>query len=180
MYCEETYRTNEYCTLKVNKQILSYLGCYIVGRNSPLIYQIMCDGDVNRLKWIHKNGYPWNNEECNYAAIAGSVECLQFAYLNGCRVNDITCSAAALGGNLECLRYLHMSECPWDKHTCSFAAFGGHVECLMYALDEGCLSDEDVCLFTVGNTPELSLEGFKYKLEHLRILKKSLIAPLRA
>ena len=67
-------------------------------------------GDLELLKQAHKNGYPWYEDTCLYAAENGHLECLKYAYENGC---------------------------PWSINTYKNAEFNKHLECVKYARDNG-------------------------------------------
>ena len=62
-------------------------------------------------QWLHKNGCPWDEQTCIWAAGGGQLNCLQWAYKNGC---------------------------PWDEYTCLKAEYYRHIECLKYARENGC------------------------------------------
>ena len=62
---------------------------------------------------------------------------------NGCPWDEGTCCWAAYNGHLECLKYLHENGCPWDEGTCSWAASNGHLECLKYLHENGCPWNRD-------------------------------------
>ena len=67
------------------------------------------------LKYLHKNGCPWNAEATCGAAANGHLECLKYLHKNGCPWNSRATSYAAKNGHLECLKYLHQNGCPWDR-----------------------------------------------------------------
>lgn len=46
-----------------------------------LSYLAAKNGDLDILKYAHKNGYHWNNSIC---AVASNLECLKFLHENGC------------------------------------------------------------------------------------------------
>ena len=75
-------------------------------------------GHLERLKYLHENGYPWDKWTCRAAAEGDHLECMKYLHENGCPWNEGTCRTAARGGHLECLKYLHENGCPWDKRAC--------------------------------------------------------------
>ena len=102
-------------------------------------------GNLEVLKYAHKNGYHWNKNTCNYAALNGQLECLKYAHENKCPWNIDTCTYASINGHLECLKYAHDNKCPWNKETCRNAAANGHLDCLKYAHENGCPWNKDTC-----------------------------------
>ncbi len=82
---------------------LKYVTCAAVARL----------GHLDRLKYLHENGCPWDESACDAAVEGGHLECLKYLHENGCAWDEDTCTAAAEGGHLECLKYL----CENDTHT---------------------------------------------------------------
>ena len=104
------------------------------------------DGNLNCLKWSHKNEKcKWYRDACTNAAESNHFECLKYAYENGCAWHKRVCEFSACNGNLEMLKYAHENGCDWDKDTCAFAAECGNLECLKYAHENGCEWDEETC-----------------------------------
>ena len=70
------------------------------------------------LKWLRKQGCPWDEE---------------------------TCAFAADGGHLELLKWARNKGCPWDMETCANAYDNGHSEVLEWAREHGCpcFSDDE-------------------------------------
>ena len=89
-------------------------------------------GHLERLKYLHKNGCPWDERACEAAVFWGHLECLKYLYENGCPWDKRACEAAAEGGHMECLKYLHENGCPWSEWAREAAAEGGHLECMKY------------------------------------------------
>lgn len=96
------------------------------------------EGNLDVMRLLRDNGFPWDQRVCNFAAKRGHLECLKFAREGGCPWGSSVCLNAAKGGHLECLKYAHEGGCPWDIDTCESAAKGGHLECLEYARERGC------------------------------------------
>ena len=96
------------------------------------------EGQLEILKWLRANDFPWNESTCLWAAKCGHLEVLQWARTNGCQWNELTCHSAALGGHLEVLQWARANDCPWDAKTCSRATRGGHLEVLQWACANGC------------------------------------------
>ena len=71
---------------------------------------------------------------------------LKYLRKNGCPWNEGLCENAALGGHLEVLKWARENERPWDESTCSAAAYRGHLEVLKWARANGCSWDRDKCL----------------------------------
>ena len=80
---------------------------------------------------------------CQAAARSGQLEELKALRADGWPWDQDTCSAAALGGHLEVLQWARANGCPWDRWTCRWAAKGGHLEVLRWARANGCPWDEN-------------------------------------
>ena len=78
---------------------------------------------------------------CQAAARSGQLEQLKVLRADGWPWDRDTCSAAALGGHLKVLRWVRANGCPLDKGTCDWAAHGGHLELLLWARANGCPCD---------------------------------------
>ena len=114
-----------------------YLLCVAAARN----------GDLEALKALLEDDYPWDDDTCAYAARGGHLEILKWARENGCPWNGSTCAFAAKGGHLETLKWARENGCPWSAWTCANAARGGHLETLKWARANGCPWDKATCWF---------------------------------
>jgi hypothetical protein len=103
------------------------------------------EGQLEVLKWLRENDFPWSERTCNVAAQGGHLEVLQWAHANGCPWDWETCRMAALRDHLEILQWARANDCPWDATTCSGAAEGGHLKVLQWAHANGCPWDERTC-----------------------------------
>ncbi len=83
---------------------------------------------------------------CTSAAGKGQLECLKYLHANNFPWNHYTTLSAAGNGHLECLIYLHEQGCPWSEQTCKNAAKNGHLECLTYAVENDCPIEIQECL----------------------------------
>ena len=99
-------------------------------------------GQLEELKVLRADGWPWDAETCHAAANSGHLEVLQWLRANGCLWNWATRAYAAGGGHLEVLQWARASRCPWNDFTCTMAAKGGHLEVLQWAHANGCPCDE--------------------------------------
>ena len=80
------------------------------------------------LKYLRKNGCPWNEGTCSHAAWEGHLHVIKYAHENGCPWDEETCSHAAWTGQLHVLQWARENGCPWDEETCrSKAIRGGEV-----------------------------------------------------
>ena len=95
-------------------------------------------GHLETLKWARENDCLWDRKTCANAAKGGHLEVLKWARDNGCRWNKETCAGAAMGGHLEMFKWARENGCPWDEDTCWAAASGGHLETLKWARENGC------------------------------------------
>jgi hypothetical protein len=112
-----------------------------------LLQEAAKTGQLEVVKWLRANGWPWNTTTCSWVEEGGHLEVLQWARANGCEWNEWTCASAAEGGHLEVLQWAHANECPWDERTCGGTAEGGHLEVLQWARATGCPWDEYTCVF---------------------------------
>ena len=68
-------------------------------------------GQLEELKLLRENGFPWDTWTCAFAAEGGHLDVLQWARANGCPWNTTTCALAANGGNLELLQWARANGC---------------------------------------------------------------------
>ena len=59
------------------------------------------NGDLQELKALCADEWPWNEQTCAYAAKGGHLEVLKWARENGCPWNEGTCECAAALGYFE-------------------------------------------------------------------------------
>jgi hypothetical protein len=57
-------------------------------------------GQLDELKLLRADGWPWDAGTCSSAAKGGHLEVLQWAHANGCPRNEDTCFWAATRGHL--------------------------------------------------------------------------------
>ena len=88
---------------------------------------------------------------CQAAARSGQLEELKVLRADGWPWDRDTCSAAALGGHLEVLQWARANGCPWDIRTCHKAAGGGHLKVLLWARKNGCPCDENELHIAAGS-----------------------------
>ena len=116
-----------------------------LSRQESLCQAAARGGNLEELKVLRAEGWPWGVMTCAYATLGGHLEVLQWARANGCPWDGWTCASAAMGGHLEVLQWVRANGCPWDGWTCSWAAKGGHLEVLQWARENGCPWDEETC-----------------------------------
>jgi hypothetical protein len=80
---------------------------------------------------------------CQAAVRSGQLEELKVLRADGWPWDRDTCSAAALGGHLEVLQWTRANGYPWDIRTCHKAAEGGHLKVLLWARKNGCPCGEN-------------------------------------
>jgi hypothetical protein len=100
-------------------------------------------GDLQELKALRADEWPWDERSCASAAAVGNLEMLKWARDNGCPWDETTCAYAAKDGHLETLKWARENGCPWNERTCALAASGGHLEVLRWARANGAPWDED-------------------------------------
>lgn len=103
-------------------------------------------GYLNLIKYLHREGYQWNEKTCISAAHGGKLECLKYLHENGCKWNESTCAAAAWNGNYDCLVYARENGCYWNTVTINDALYKGHLDCVKYAVENGCWYNKQECL----------------------------------
>jgi hypothetical protein len=113
--------------------------------------------------------YGWDKLTCTRAAKDGNIECIKYAHKNGCKWDKLTCAYASKNGHLKCLKYLHKNGCPWNKNTCINAASYGQLECLKYACENGCLINIKKCLLEAKGECKKYLEEHKKYLDIIGI-----------
>ena len=95
------------------------------------------NGDLEMLKALRADKWPWNEGTCANAAYGGHLEVLKWARANDCLWDWETCANAGSGGHLETLKWARENGCPWDERTCRFAAWHGHFEVMKWARANG-------------------------------------------
>ena len=123
-----------------------YLLCAAAARN----------GDLEELKALRADKWPWNWRTCAYTAWGGNLDILKWARANGCPWDEDTCAFAAKGGHLEVLKWARENGCPWDERTCAYATQGGHLEVLKWARENSCPWNESTrhCAASKGYVEE--------------------------
>ena len=86
------------------------------------------NGDLEELKALRAEKFPWDWEKCALAALYGHLEVLKWARANGCPWADKTCWCAAEGGHLEVLKWARANGCPREEWTRRVAALIRYVE----------------------------------------------------
>ena len=94
-------------------------------------------GQLEVLKWLRENSYPWDEMTCACAASGGYLKMLQWARANGCPWDERTFLGAAYGGHLKVLQWARANGCPWDAETCAHAAADGGITLLYSAARDG-------------------------------------------
>ena len=103
-------------------------------------------GCLSVVQRIQRRGrLPCQELLCAATARSEQLEALKVLRADGWPWDEGTCEAAAKGGDFQVLQWLHANDCPWNYRTCSEAAFGGHLEVLQWARENGCPWDEYTC-----------------------------------
>ena len=87
-------------------------------------------GQLEGLKALRAENFPWDWRTCAGAAGGGHLEVLKWARENDCTWGVSTCVYAAYGGHLEVLQWARANGCPWNEDTCACAAWGGQLDML--------------------------------------------------
>ena len=131
------------------KGYLRYLK-HMHSRNRLSDTRLLCaaaaaSGQLEGLKALRAENFPWDWRTCACAAKGGHLDVLKWARENDCPWNERTCAGAAQGGHLEFLKYARANGCPWDDNTCYAAVEGRHIEVLKWARANGCPWSELTC-----------------------------------
>ena len=97
-------------------------------KKEKLMNECAKNGYLGLMKYLHVNGYSWDEWTCVNAAEHGRLNCLKYLYMNGGKCNSWTCKQAAMNvsslkryGDLQdhlgCLKYLHENKCCWNDYT---------------------------------------------------------------
>ena len=101
-------------------------------------------GCVSAVQRLQRQGRLLRQELlCQAAARSGQLEELKVLRTDGWPWDRDTSSAAAFGGHLEVLQWARANGCPWDIRTCHKAAGGGHLKVLLWARKNGYPCDEN-------------------------------------
>ncbi len=145
-----------------------------------LCYVAATAGHVHVLKYLHENGYPWDDNIPHMASNCNRFECLKYAVEEGCPVNNIIARSleavkflkarglewktyatqnAVQANDLELLKYAHENGAPCGE-AAYYAIIHGALECLKYLIENGAQISYPV--ETVG-----SLDVLKYLVEYV-------------
>jgi len=94
------------------------------------------------MKWLEKNGAPWNEWAIRYAAMKGHLEIVKWLRENGAPWNEWAISDAAENGHLDIVKWLREHGAPWDKWAIGYAAWKGHLEIVKWLREHGAPWDE--------------------------------------
>jgi hypothetical protein len=96
-------------------------------------------GCLSALKRLQRGGRLSCQEYlCEAAAGSGQLEELKVLRENGWPWDKDTCWRAATVGHLEVLQWFRANGCPWDHHTLGNARRLGHLELVNWAIANGC------------------------------------------
>ena len=85
-------------------------------------------GDLEELKALRADKWPWDSWTCAYAAKGGHLEVLKWARENDCPWDEATCAWAAEYGHIDILKWARENGAPWTEDTRRIAAREGYVE----------------------------------------------------
>ncbi len=136
---------------------LNNLSCYDAAKN----------GDLKLLKYLHENGYPWNESICEIAALNDHLEILNYAHQNGCPWNEITCYNATCAGHLNILIYAHQNGCPLGDDIYYYTTSNGQLDCLKYVYNNLCEWDDQYILKIAAEKGHLNIIIYVREIELL-------------
>jgi hypothetical protein len=119
-------------------------------------------GDLSGLQFLHQRGDLDDilNSLCRLAAGGGQLEILKWLRANDFPWGKQTCERAASGGHIEVLQWAHANGCPWNENICACAAYGGHLGVLQWMCTKRLpVGQVDVRERGVGRTPRDAAVG---------------------
>ena len=96
------------------------------------------NGNLDILKWLKRNGCPWNEDTFTAAATHGNLENMKWLKKNGCHWKENTFYGAVENGNIENMAWLKENNCPCKGTTFYLAVKGGNIETINWLKDNGC------------------------------------------
>lgn len=98
-------------------------------------------GFLDIVKYLHSIGMPFHYDAITLAAWNGHFNVVKYLHSNGCKLISNATAYSALGGHLEIVKYLHENGCYWSDFTFTYAIRSGNVEIIKYVIDNGCRKD---------------------------------------
>lgn len=137
--CMITHYIVELCMYSGNMDCMEYIYKQNYGFSEEIYYSAARKGYLNFLKFFNAKGLMKKTcgMLCIFAIEFGNLECLKYLHKNGYYCDEYTCAVAARTGNLEFLKYLHENGCPWDKTTIIEAYYRKNANCYEYAIQNG-------------------------------------------
>lgn len=106
------------------------------------------NGDLEKLKQLREDGYPWDEWTCAYAARDGHLEVLKWARSQDppCPWDTWTCTYAATEAHFDIINWVRSQNppCPWDHLLFASVAFTAklpnekRLKMLQWLKDNGC------------------------------------------
>ena len=104
----------------------------------PYEEEAVAKGFLSTVKHMYARGRLSREELlCAAAASSGQLEELKALRAENFPWNEWTCTIAARRGHLDVLTWARENDCPWDAETCAYAARGGHLKVLKWARENG-------------------------------------------
>ena len=132
----------------------------------PNEYEAVRKGYLTTLKHMHSRGR-LSLEEClcAAAAVSGQLEELKSLRAEKWPWDESTRWNAAYGGHLEVLKWARKNDCPWNEQTCACAAQAGHLEVLKVGARERMpVGRDDVRGRSEGRPPRGAEVGARQRL----------------
>lgn len=131
-------------------------------------------GNIDILKYLHKNGCPWDWKTCKYAVETDCLECLEYAHKNGCLWNEDVMNTAIQYGSINCIKYLDLNNCPTEYNSVIVAARFGKVEVLKYIVSRNLFVEKDLAAKILFENDKTDFEEKYLKPMLISIAKKSI------
>ena len=119
-------------------------------------------GNLTNMIWLKEiAGCSWFTDFAfSTAAHQGSLENMKWMLKNGCPWDDDTFTYAAQHGNLKNMMWLLDNECPWYEETFSAAAKDEKFEIMNWLLKKGCPTPDTILLGGRRMEPWMELNGY--------------------
>jgi len=120
--------------------------------NMSCIYAAHCvKKNPEILKWIIKNGCPWDDLVTYYFVVNNNFEMLKWCLDNGCPWYEETSISYRLTKkkNYTKLKWVIENGCPWDPKVFNKLLQREDFEMLKWAVDNGCPWDYDINLYNI-------------------------------
>ena len=80
------------------------------------VFEIAAEcGDLEFMKWLYKNEFPFSEYAFNYATRHGNIDNMKWLHEKECPFTDTTFMWAAKHADLDIMEWLYEKKCPWGR-----------------------------------------------------------------